>query len=150
MKQENTKSPKNKAIQQEENRWIDIHNDDIMREMGFFRPFLQSPRDSSVWTNTQYEERILREVRHSVKQDMRPYSIPVKHIPVRGKLVIQLKKNKKFPKSTYSTECWQHEIGDILMKYYWKNNKTGYSECLISKYAFNGRTYKPNERPFWS
>ena len=38
MKKENSKSPKNKAIQQEEDRWIDVHNDDVMREMGFLRP----------------------------------------------------------------------------------------------------------------
>lgn len=150
MKQENTKSPSKAVQRKEEDRWIDVHNDDVMREMGFFRPFNQAPRDKSVWTKTPNERRLLRELRHSVKRDMHIHSIPIKRIPVRAKLIIQLKKNKKFPKTTYSTECWQHEIGDILMQYFWRNNKTGYAENLVLKYSFNGRTYGPNERPFWA
>lgn len=149
MKQENSKSP-SKAIQrEEEDRWIDVHDDDVMRAMGFFRPFNQAPRDKSVWTKTPYERRLLKELRHSDKRDMRLHSFPGKHIPVRAKLIIQLKKNKKFSKTTYSTECWQHEISSILGKYYWRNSKTGYAESLVAKYVFNGKTYGPNERPFW-
>lgn len=148
MKQETSKSP-SKAIQRKEDRWINVHDDNVMREMGFSRPFNQVPRDKSVWTKTPNERRLLRELRHSVKLDMHIHSLPNKHIPVRAKLTIQLRKNKRFPKTTYSTVCWQHEIEDVLFKYYWRNNKTGYSECLISKYTFNGRTYGPNEKPFW-
>lgn len=149
MKQENSKSPKNKAVQKEEDRWIDVHNDDVMREMGFTRPFIQAPRDASVWTKNPHEKHILKLVRNQVKLEMRPYSLPVKHIPVRTKLIIQLKKNKKFPKTTYSVECWQHEISSILRKYVRRNSKTGYIESLVAKYTFNNRTYGPNERPFW-
>ena len=146
MKQENSKSPKNKAIQGKDDRWIDVHNDDVMREMGFLRPFIQSPRDKSVWTKNPHEKHILGLVRNQVKLEMRPYSIPVKHVPVYTKLIIYLKKNKKFSKTTYSIECWQHEIGNILNKYVGKN-RDGYAESLISKYVFNGKTYRPNERP---
>lgn len=148
MKKEISKSP-NKAVQQEEDRWIDVHDDNVMREMGFFRPFDQAPRDKSVWSKTPYERKLLNYYRHSVKEDMHLHSIPRKHIPVRAKLIIQLKKNKDFPFTTYSTKCWMHEIGDILSMYYARNNKTGYTESVVSKYTFNGRTYAPDERPFW-
>ena len=150
MKKEQTKSP-SKAIQrEEEDRWIDVHDDDIMREMGFFRPFNQAPRDRSVWTKTPNERRLLRDLRHSVKRDMHIHSCPIKRIPVRAKLIVQLKKNRKFQKTTYSTECWMHEIGDILIKYCQRNNKTGYNENLVAKYVFNGKTYESNERPYWA
>lgn len=144
------KSP-SKAIQrEEEDRWIDVHDDNVMREMGFFRPFNQTPRDRSVWTKTPNERRLLKEFRHSVKEEMRTGVPPRKIIPVRAKLIIQLKKNRKYPKTTYSTECWQHEIGDILSQYFQRNNKTNYVENIVAKYTFNGRTYGPNERPFWA
>lgn len=148
MKTEIIKSPK-KGNPVEEDRWINVHDDNVMREMGFNRPTLQAPRDKSVWTKTPYEKRILRTVKHSVKGDLHFHTYPVKHTPVRGKLIIQLKKGHRFPKSTYSIECWVYEIGDILMKYYRTNRKTGCSECIVSKYSFNGQTYRPDERPFW-
>lgn len=148
MKQENSKSP-SKATQREEDRWIDVHNDDVMREMGLLRSFNQTPRDKSVWTKTSNEKRLLHDLRHSVKRDMHLHSYPIKHIPVRAKLIISFKNNKKCAKATYSTECWQHEISDILSKYLRKNDKTGQVESLVVKYVFNNRTYGPNERPFW-
>ena len=50
MKKQNTKRPK--KGNPEENCWIDIHNDDVMREMGLIRSYVQVPRDKSVWTKT--------------------------------------------------------------------------------------------------
>lgn len=150
MKKENAKSPKNKAIQQEEDRWVDVHNDDVMREMGFMKPFNQAPRDESVWRKTPNERRILRNVKHVGKnEDMHFHSTPHKHIPVRAKLIIQLKKNRKYPNTTYSTECWMSDIPDILSKYQVINPKTKYAESAVARYSFNGKTYAPNERPFW-
>ena len=143
MKQENSK----KAVQKEENRWIDVHNDDVVREMGIIRPSIQTPRDERVWSKTPNERRLLKEVRHSVKRDMHLPSFPTKYTPSRGKLVVSLKRNKNFSKSTYSTECWPFEIDDILIKYHRRNNKTGLTESIISTWSFNGRTYGINERP---
>lgn len=150
MKKENTKSP-NKAIQQEENRWIDVHNDDVMREMGFFRPFNQVSRDESVWTKTPYERRIFRSVKHTYNENknMHFHSIPAKFIKVHGKLIIQLRKNKSFPKTTYSTECWQSDIQDVLSKYVITNHKLKITESVVAKYTWNGKTYYPGELPFW-
>lgn len=146
MKQEKIKNP-SKVIQREEDRWIDVHNDEVMREMGFLRPFNQAARDKSVWTKTPSERHLLSKFRWGTSRNMHLHSVPVKHIPIRAKLIIQLKKNKKYPKTTYSTECWQHEIDDILMKYC--QSSAGLAESLVAKYTFNGKTYGPKERPFW-
>ena len=147
MKQENVKSP-SKAPQRDEDRWIDVHDDELMIELGI-RPPHAALRDKSVWTKTPYEKRILRSERCKHKERIHFHSVPRKSIPVKAKLIIYLKKNKKFPHTTYSTECMQHEIGDILFNYYSRNRKTGYNECLVTKYVYNGKTYAPNERPFW-
>lgn len=147
MKKENIQSP-SKASQRDEDRWVDVHNDALMVELGI-RPAMLSPRDKTVWTKTPNERRLLKSLRRSGKGRIHFHSVPEKSIPVRTKLIIQLVKNDKFPKTTYSTECWQHEIKNILLQYYKRNKKTGVNECLVSKYTYNGKTYAPNERPFW-
>lgn len=147
MKQENTKSP-SKAPQREEDRWVDVHDDELMIELGI-RPPHAAPRDKNVWTRTPHEKKVLRSERCKHKERIHFHNVPRKSIPVKARLIIYLKNNKKFPNTTYSTECLQHEIGDILFKYYAKNRKTGYTECLVTKYIYNGKTYAPNERPFW-
>lgn len=147
MKKENIQSP-SKAPQRDEDRWVDVHNDALMVELGI-RPTMLSPRDKTVWTKTPNERRLLKSLRRSGKGRIHFHSVPEKSIPVRTKLIIQLVKNDKFPKTTYSTECWQHEIKNILLQYYKRNKKTGVNECLVSKYTYNGKTYAPNERPFW-
>lgn len=146
MKKENTKSPK-KGNPVEEDRWIDIHDDDVMRAHGLWRPYIQSPRDPSVWTKTLSEKRLLKKLRHSFKGDMHFHSIPRRVIAVRSKLIITLCKNKHFSKTTYSTECWQHEIPEILSKYK-VVDRNGFSTKVVKKYVWNGRTYNPNDLPF--
>ena len=123
-----TKKKKN----QSEDIWVDIHNDDVMRSMGFMRPLPQAPRDESVWTKTPTERRILKTLKHSYKKDMHFHTPPRKFIKVPGKLVVYLKKNKKFSKPVYSYDCWQSDIPSILSKFY----------GIISKYSWNGRTCK--------
>lgn len=147
MKKENTKSP-SKAPRSEEDLRVDVHNDELMIELGIRPPHL-IPRDPSVWTKTPREKKLLKSLRKIHKGHIHFHSVPKKSIPVKAKLIIQLKKNKKFPNTTYSTECWQHKIEDILLNYYAKNNKTGHNECLVSKYIYNGQAYSPDERPFW-
>lgn len=133
-----------------EDRWVDVHNDDVMRSMGFFRPFDQSPRDISVWTKTLKERKLLNSMKCKGKSNNGHfYNIPNKHIPVKAKLIIQLKRNKKYNKSTYSMICWMNEIPEILSQYQISNPKTKRSESIIVKYSFNGKTYSPNELPFW-
>lgn len=134
--------------EERDERWIDVHDDDVMREMGFFRPFDQKPRDPSVWTKTPYERRMLKKMKHTTpKGDSHLNNVPIKHIPVRAKLIIQLKKNKKFDKTTYSTECWQHEIPFILENYQVDGKDRAIN--LVRWYNWNGKKYLPNELPFW-
>lgn len=150
MKKETIKSPKNKAVQKEENRWIDVHDDDVMRAMGFMRPFNQTPRDPRVWQKTPNDRRLLRNIKHTVKkEDLHFHSVPPKRATVYAKLIIQLKPNKIFPKSTYSQKCLNTHIGDILRKFQVTNSKTGYSESIVAKYSYNGKTYAPNEIPYF-
>lgn len=126
---------------------VNVHDDELMIKLGI-RPPHVSPKDMSVWTKTPHEKKVLRSERRKHKETIHFHSVPRKSIPVRANLIIYLKKNKKFPNTTYSTECWQHEIGDILLNYY-TSTKSGNSESLVTKYVYNGRTYAPNERPFW-
>ena len=150
MKKENTRSPKNEAVQKKETiSWTNVHDDNEMREMGFLRPFNQTPRDKGVWTKTPYEKRILKRMRHSYKGgDTHFHSVPRKTIRVRCKLIVNLFKNEHFGKTTYSTKCWQHEIPEILARYQVTNNKTKQSASVVRKYSWNGRTYSPSELPF--
>lgn len=149
MKKENTKSPKQGKPTEVEDRWIDVHDDDVMRAHGLWRPYNQSPRDPSVWTKTPAERRILKKLRHTHKgEDMHFHSAPRKSIRVRAKLIIQLYKNNKFDKTTYSTECWQHEIPDILSMYYVVDKPSGYAINVVRKYVWNGKTYGPKDLPF--
>ena len=131
-----------------ESKWIDVYDDDLMVKLGMRQPPVV-PKYKNVWTKTTYEQKSLRIERSKNNKKTHFFSSVCKEIPVRDTLIIHLKKNKKFPKTTYSIKCWQNEIGDILLKYYYNNHKTGNTECLVSKYYYNGRTYSPEERPFW-
>ena len=113
----------------EENRFIDVHNDEVMRQFGLIRPIVQAPRDESVWTKTPNEHRILKTVKHTCKDDMHFRSVPTKRGTVRSKLIVQIKPNKRFTKTTYSFDCLDTEIGEIVSRF----------ENVV-KYAFNGRT----------
>lgn len=139
------KSSKENALNDE--RWIDVHNDEVMRMNGLWRPYDQSPRDPSVWTKTPTEKKMLKKYRCTM-DDGHFHSVPRKIIRVRAKLIINLYKNNRFDKTTYSTECWQHEIPDILSRYYVVDKKTGYPENVVRKYTWNGKTYGPKELPF--
>jgi hypothetical protein len=139
---------KNQNAQKVEDRWIDVHNDEVVIKMGLMRCPEATPRDQSCWTKTPNERRLLKTLRHSCKTNMRFYSIPERHIPVQDKLIIQLKKNKKYPKTTYSIECQQNDISRILSNY--TINAKGVTQSVVKNYIFNGKTYAPNEIPFWS
>ena len=133
---------------QHDNSWVDVYDDVLMVELGMRCP-LHIPKDLDVWIKTPNERRLLKGLRRRNYGDMRFHSIPSKKIPVRARLTIYLKKNKIFPNTTYSVECQMHEIGDILSAYSQKDKKTGLQKSLVSKYVYNGKTYKPEERPFW-
>ena len=148
MKKETTKSPKNKATRDKDDRWINVHDDAVMREMGFTR-FERIPRDESVWTKTPRERQLLKKLRHTLKGlDLHFHSVPSKRGTVRAKLIVQLKSNDVFSKSTYSQECLNTHISDVLEKFKVIDPVTGWSESVVTKYSYNGRTYAPNELPY--
>lgn len=133
---------------QDEDRWVDVHNDQVMREMGLLRTLSLEPRDKDVWTKTSYERKMLRKYKCSQK-DGHFHSSPKKFIPVYGKLIVTLLKNNTFPKTTYSIKCWQHQIPEMLAKFWYSKN--GYTASLVAKYSWNGRTYRSTkDLPFWA
>ena len=142
MKKENIKSPF-KAAQDDRDSWVDVHNEALMIELGI-HPRKATPRDPSVWTKSVQEKKILQTLRCAHKGKMHLGTYPYKSIPVQDKLIIQLKKNKQFSNTTYSIVCYMHQIGDILNFFRDRQNK-----LVVAKYTFNGKTYMPNERPFW-
>lgn len=156
MKKLETKEPKKvlrerpkgsaRHVQDPDDPWIDVHDDALMVNLGI-RPPYRSLRDPNVWEKTPKEKLQLRQAR--IKKRTHFGIAPRKSIPVRARLIIQLKKNKKFSKTTYSIVCWQHEIDRILAHFYWWNKQTKSAEDLVLKYVYNGRTYLPQERPFW-
>ena len=154
MKEKTKKNPNKKVTKREEEHFVDVKNDKQMVELGLRVPMLES-RDSSVWTKTPNEKRILRELRHSYKGDGHCSSIPMKSIPVRSKLIIYLEKNKVYPKTTYSIECWQHEIPSIIKNYVVIDRKNSSKDRtvyknIVKQYSWNGQTYNDyGSIPFW-
>ena len=147
MKEENVKSPI-KAARNDNNHWVDVHNYALMVELGI-HPSPVTPRDPSVWSKSKQEKKILRTLRCAHKGKMHLSTPPRKVSPIRAKLIVQLKKNKRFPYTTYSTICGMHQIGDVLNFFNQWDRKNRMIVSVVAKYTFNGKTYMPNERPFW-
>lgn len=140
MKKETTKK---KEIQS-----VNIHDDELMCKLGF-RPIKQVPRDKSVWSKTQNEHRILKDIKYSAKkEDMHFHTIPPKRATICSKLIVYLEPNKVFPKSTYSQECFNTHINDVLGKFRVFDSKVKLTRSVVVKYSFNGRTYGPDELPY--
>jgi hypothetical protein len=127
--------------------WVDVYDDDLMVSLGIRYPQLNE-RDREVWTKSSQEKQLLKKLRRRFKGNMHFHSKPKRSIPVRATLIIRLKPNKQFAKSTYSIICWQHEIRNILSQYIVRHN-TGLSENLVVNYSYNNKTYHVNQLPFW-
>lgn len=124
-----------------EQGWVDVHDDLLMQKM-IGRPADLTPKDPKVWTKTAKEKQALKKVKYSFsKYNNHFHSVPKKSIPVEGKLIIFLKKNKQFDKTTYSVKCFQHDIPEILAQYKVNNYKKGISYSIVDKYVWNGKTY---------
>lgn len=152
MKEENYKKVfiEDEEIERDE-RWIDVHDDDVMREHGLWRPYNQSPRDPSVWRKTPNDRRIFRNTVMMLGGKIKGWHCPSfnKKTPlVRAKLIVQLKKNKIFPKTTYSFNCFNTAVNEILSQFIVNNPRTDTAETLVAKYSYNGRPYQANERPW--
>lgn len=125
--------------------WIDVHDDALMIGLGI------RPRH---WEPVVYPARTPKETQQLVtlrkvhKGRMHGGLSPKEVIPVKDKLIIQLKKNKRFPHTTYSIVCYQHDISQLINRYV-VYDKNGNAHNVVAKYVFNGKTYAPNELPFW-
>lgn len=147
MKKDNVKKPFIKASTDDRDSWINVHDDDLMVSLGIRPPRLQ-PRDPSLWQRNASEKRLLKKLRRRNVRLSTGCSSP-KVIPVKAKLIIYLKKNNVFSKSTYSNLCWQHDIPRVLSRYALVNRKTGAATNLVSKYYYNGKMYQHGTFPFW-
>ncbi len=137
-----------RASKKDENKWVDLHDDSLMIALGM-HPKNAVPRDKSVWTKSKQEKKAARIQRNLHKGKMHFGAIPHKEIPVIAKLIVYLKKNNRFPHTTYSTTCWMSHIGNILNSFYQVDKRTNICTNVVAKYVYNGKTYTPNERPFW-
>lgn len=123
---------------------IDVHDDNAVRAAGIFRPFDVTPRDPSVWTKTKKERQALKRMKHIKLVNGHFWNNPPKHPVVTAKLIIQLKKNNKFDKTTYSFMCTDTSVPNYLRKFI-TISKKGNVVNLISWYKYNGRQYGPEE-----
>lgn len=142
------KKEENPAEQEPKGSKVNVHDDEQMVKLGIRNPVCE-PRDPSVWTKTSQEKKVLKRYRKRNFGNMSMHSYPHKSIPVIAKLIVYLKKNNIFPYTTYSHECFMDRIGLILSQYTHIGKKSGVAQNLVSKYAYNGKTYRPEETPFW-
>lgn len=124
---------------------INVYNDNEMRAAGFFRPYDQKVYD---WSKSAKEHKLIKKAKRRHKNENMHFGyIPRGRAYVKAKLIIQLKRNNKFEKTTYSFECWNTAINEILGNFQIYNSKTKSSESIIAKYTYNGKTYNSEERP---
>lgn len=115
-------------------------NDDAWMVAEGLRPPMVQPRDPSVWTKTAEERELVRKLKHQKYRLTRGGGGGRKYIPVYLKLIVQV---KGWEKTTYSLKCWQNDIPRIIGHFNAGNGQE------VIKYQWNGKTYKPNEVPFW-
>lgn len=125
--------------------FTNVHDDGLMVSLGIRQPpFI----DVKYGKRSNDVNRQLRKLRCRHKQKMH-FSIPKpRNIPVYGNLIVWLKKNTHFKNTTYSKKCYQHEIPQIL-RFFHFTSKKGNDQNTVLRYYFNGRTYGPDELPFY-
>lgn len=120
---------------------INVHDQELMIELGI-HPKRFIPCEPN--ERTSKEEKALRSLRRTCRlSDPHFRTSYPSSIPIKANLIMYLKKNNKYPNTTYSIKCLQHEISNILNFY---SNKQG---SIVDKYVYNGKTYRSHERPFW-
>lgn len=137
-------------------RWIDIHDHDLMVSLGMQQPYYEG-RDPSVWEKS-LEEKAKLAVMKSRCSTILPSSWPYipKRSPFSGKLIVRIRPSNKFKfvdkhgneqKKTYFSHknvCLS-DIPNVLAQYYvWKDKAR---QTLVISYTWNGKTYSANELP---
>lgn len=114
-------------------------NDDAWMVAEGLRLPTRQPRDPSMWTKTLAERERIRELKHIKYHIARSCIDGRKYIPIYLKLIVQV---RGLEKTTYSLKCWQADIPSVLSRFKERGGE-------IIKYQWNGKTYAPNEVPFW-
>lgn len=140
----------------DEERWVDVHNHELMVFLGMQQPSYEG-RDPSVWSKTPAERKQLAQLKSrctTILPNGWPADEPRLHF--YSNLIVRIRPSNKFKfrdkhgneqKKTYFSHknvCLS-DIQNVLSKYYvWKDKAR---QSLVISYVWNGKTYSPNELP---
>ena len=140
----------------DEERWVDVHNHELMVYLGVRNPFYKG-RDPKVWEKTKEERKQLEQLKARCTTIL-PKGWPAEEPRSQFSfdLIVRIRPSNKFKfkdkhgndqKKTYFSHknvCLS-DIPNILAKYYvWKDKSR---QTLVISYTWNGKTYAPNELP---
>ena len=140
----------------DEERWVDVHNHELMVFLGCRPPFYEG-RDPKVWEKTEAEKKLLKQMKArctTILPNGWPYTEPRSQFSFD--LIVRIRPSNKFKftdkhgnvqKKTYFSHknICLNDIPNILGKYYvWKDKAR---QSLVISYTWNGKTYAPNELP---
>ena len=140
----------------DEDRWVDVHNHELMVFLGC-RPDFYEGRDPKVWEKTDAERKLLQQMKArctTILPTGWPWTSPRSRFS--AKLIVRIRPSNKFKfkdkhgneqKKTYFSHknVCETDIPNILEKYYvWKDKAR---QTLVISYEWNGKTYAPNELP---
>lgn len=140
----------------DEERWIDVHDHDLMVALGMQQPYYEG-RDPKVWEKTEKERELLKQMKARCTTILpRQWPYIEARSPFSAKLIVRIRPSNKFKfkdrhgieqKKTYFSHknVCESDISNILAKYYvWKDKAR---QSLVISYEWNGKTYSPNELP---
>lgn len=140
----------------DEDRWVDVHNHELMVFLGCRQPFYKG-RTSSVWEKTDAEKKLLKQLKGRCTTIL-PKGWPgeASRSKFSFDLIVRVRPSNKFKftdkhgnvqKKTYFSHkhVCESDIPFILAKYYvWKDKAR---QSLVISYTWNGKTYSPDELP---
>ena len=140
----------------DEDRWVDVNNHELMVFLGMRQPLYEG-RNPSVWEKTDAEKKLLVKLKSRCSTIL-PKGWP--HSEPRSRffstLIVRIRPSNKFKfkdkhgneqKKTYFSHknVCESDIPNILGKYYvWKDKAR---QTLVISYEWNGKTYSYNELP---
>ena len=144
----------------DEDRWIDVHDHDLMVYLGMQQPYYEG-RDPSIWTKTPKEKALLKQMKARCTTILPSrWPAPDKVIPIASKLIIRVRPSNKYrfidkkhniQKKTYFSKdnVLLTDIPRILAQYYvWKKDLG--RQSLVISYIWNGKKYNYGELPKFS
>lgn len=118
---------------------VDIKNDKLMIELGMRLPDRIIPD----FSKTLKEKKMIKKMKKACNEVSRNWSSAEESsYPLESKIIVNLKKNISYPKTTYSRVIWQYQIDNYINSF---RSKKG--NCLVKSYYWNGKTYNVNELP---